>query len=37
MLEISADLVDKQTLSEELRRRGLLAHFRSMSGNSDFV
>ncbi|MFM8807703.1 MAG: hypothetical protein ACKOJB_02155 [Chthoniobacterales bacterium] len=37
MLEISADLVDKETLSQELRRRGLLEHFRTMSENSNFV
>lgn len=37
MIELSADLIDTETLSGELQRRGLLEHFRTMCGNADFV
>lgn len=37
MIELSADLIDKETLSGELQRRGILEHFRAMCGSADFV
>ena len=37
MLELSGDLIDRKALSDELQRRGLLEHFRMMSGSKDFV
>jgi hypothetical protein len=37
MIELSGDLIDRRSLADELQRRGLLGHFRSMAGNADFV
>ncbi len=37
MIELSGDLIDRETLKAELKRRGLLAHFRAMIGRDDFV
>jgi hypothetical protein len=37
MLELSADLIDRDALAGELQRRGLLALFRTMAGSDNFV
>jgi len=37
MIELSGDLIDKEALTAELQRRGLLEHFRTMCGSADFV
>jgi len=37
MIELSGDLIERKVLSDELQRRGLLEHLRTMCGNADFV
>jgi hypothetical protein len=37
MLEPSGEPIERQGLSEELRRRGLFEHFRTMCGSAGFA